>query len=116
MSMQTTLAKTEYLPLKEVSRPIPPVLDEEKISKMIETLKAHEHKSSESDESALPPPDVLVIRRNGKTHYFAFGGCHRFQAYDRLNTDKILCRLIPCTVDQLKLYLGSSAETLLERI
>lgn len=116
MSMQTTLAKTEYLPLNEISRPIPPVLDEEKIAKMIETLKAREQSSDESAESALPPPDVLVIRKNGKTHYFAFGGCHRFQAYDRLKTEQVLCRLIPCTVDQLKLYLGSSAETLLERV
>lgn len=118
--MQTTLAKTEYLPLKEISRPIPPVLDEDKIAKMVETLKSSQKTSSDGQENdqepALPPPDVLVIRKNGKTHYFAFGGCHRFQAYDRLKTEKILCRLIPCTVDQLKLYLGSSAETLLERI
>lgn len=113
MSMQTKLAKTAYLPLSEISRPIPPVLDEEKILSMIETLKNSESKENDEDPP-LPPVDVLVVKKEGKTHYFAFGGCHRFQAYDRLQTDKVFCRLLPCTVSQLKLYLGSSAETLLE--
>lgn len=64
----------------------------------------------------LPPVDVLAIRENGETKYFAFGGCHRFQAYERISKTKpgtetmVKCRILPATKSQLQLYLGSSTD------
>jgi sulfiredoxin len=57
----------------------------------------------------LPPVDVLAVREKGETYYFAFGGCHRFQAYERFDGEKLVkCKILPATKNQLKLYLGGS--------
>ena len=39
------------------------------------------------DVGELPPVDVFKVREEGKSYYFAFGGCRRFQAYDRIGSE-----------------------------
>lgn len=108
MSIQTRGLKEEYVSLHEIRRPIPPVLDYQKIDAMVSTLKgvpmgSATCKVEDITEGELPPIDVFKIREKGKTYYFAFGGCHRFQAYDRLSQEDdskeilVKSRIIPAT-------------------
>ena len=126
MSMYTSRLATEYVPLSEIKRPIPPVLDYQKIDAMLSTLKGVPMESATckvEDISAgeLPPIDVFKIRENGKNFYFAFGGCHRFQAYDRISkeTEKevmVKSRILPATRKSLRIYLGASVDTLFDSV
>ncbi|KAG8203948.1 hypothetical protein L150_01892 [Candida albicans Ca529L] len=126
MSMYTSRLATEYVPLSEIKRPIPPVLDYQKIDAMLSTLKGVPMESATckvEDISAgeLPPIDVFKIRENGKNFYFAFGGCHRFQAYDRISkeTEKevmVKSRILPATRKSLRIYLGASVDALFDSV
>ncbi|CCF57386.1 hypothetical protein KAFR_0C03950 [Kazachstania africana CBS 2517] len=126
MSLQTSNLKTSQIPLSQIRRPIPPVLDHAKIESMVSTMKGIPMSSmtcslqdSINCNGQLPPIDVMQIKENDNLYYFAFGGCHRFQAYDKIametNNPDILvnCKLIPSTRNQLRLYLGQSVDTLL---
>ncbi|KAH3900130.1 related to Sulfiredoxin [Saccharomycodes ludwigii] len=123
MSIQSrNIHNIQYIPLSDIKRPIPPVLDYDKIDAMVSTLKGtpKESKTCSLEEAQnlngeLPPIDVLCLRENNKNNYFAFGGCHRFQAYDKLQKEedgkqvKVRCKVLPITRSQLGLYLGSSS-------
>lgn len=117
MSIQSGhIGKISYIPLEQIKRPIQPVLDHSKIDSMVSTLNGTPAPSSTCSlqeakdlNGELPPIDVLAIREEGETYYFAFGGCHRFQAYERFNGEKLVkCKVLPATKTQLKLYLGGS--------
>ncbi|EGV65360.1 hypothetical protein PSN45_002482 [Yamadazyma tenuis] len=120
MSIQTANIKVSEVPLSQIRRPIPPVLDYQKIDAMVSTLNGVPMASAtcpieEISSGELPPIDVFRVREEGKDYYFAFGGCHRFQAYDRINTDgtkevMVKCKLLPATRKTLKLYLGGSVD------
>ncbi|SCU99459.1 LADA_0H19900g1_1 [Lachancea dasiensis] len=123
MSIQTGgLLRVSHIPLSQIRRPIAPVLDYQKIDAMVSTLKGTPQASktctledATAMNSELPPIDVLCVRDQGETYYFAFGGCHRFQAYDRIRDQtgeevQVRCKLIPATKSQLKLYVGSSID------
>lgn len=124
MSLQSSRLKEEYVPLNQIRRPIPPVLDVQKIDAMVSTLNGSPMASAtctlENIKSGeLPPIDVFLVRQQGKSYYFAFGGCHRFQAYDRLseNGEKevmVKCRILPATKQTLKVYLGSSVDEMFD--
>jgi sulfiredoxin len=120
MSLQTSLLKLEYIPLNEIRRPIPPVLDHDKINLMVSTLNCVPMASATCEVAdivagELPPIDVFKVREHGKNYYFAFGGCHRFQAYERLGPESLVkCRILPATRDSLKVYLGGSADAMFE--
>lgn len=125
MSLQTSLLKIEYVPLSEIRRPIPPVLDTQKIEAMVSTLKGVPQASAtcaieNMTAGELPPIDVFLVKENGKKCYFAFGGCHRFQAYDKLNLEgkagevSVKCKILPATRKTLKVYLGSSVDSMFE--
>lgn len=125
MSLQSSLVKEDYVPLNEIRRPIPPVLDYQKIDAMVSTLQGNPMASAtcgleDITSGELPPIDVFKVREQGKNYYFAFGGCHRFQAYDRLNDGKkevmVKARLLPATRKTLKVYLGASVDEMFEPI
>lgn len=126
MSLQSSNLKIDYVPLRLIKRPIPPVLDMQKIDAMESTLKGSPMASAtcslgEIESGELPPIDVFRVREEGKDYFFAFGGCHRFQAYDRLdkNGEKetmVKCKLLPATRKTLKLYLGASVDEMFKEI
>ncbi|KAK9319995.1 ParB/Sulfiredoxin [Lipomyces orientalis] len=108
MSIQTSnLNRISFLPLASIRRPIVPVLDEDKIGRMIETLSRTD---PEAIDDGLPPIDVLRVRKNGKDWYFGFGGCHRFQAYERTGKQTVKCKIVPVTESMLKMYVGGSVD------
>lgn len=125
MSIQSNQIKESYVPLDQIRRPIPPVLDYQKIDAMVSTLSGTPMESAtctmENIQSGeLPPIDVFRVREQGKDYYFAFGGCHRFQAYDKMNEKgqsqtMVKCRLLPATRKTLKLYLGASVDEMFKK-
>lgn len=117
MSMQTrNLTKVTEVPLSDIIRPIMPVLDNTKIDTMVNTLNNNPTPSTTCKmedivSGELPPIDVLCVSHKGTRKYFAFGGCHRFQAYEKSGRQMVRCKVLPCTKDMLKVYLGSSVES-----
>lgn len=129
MSIQSgNLNRISYIPLSQIKRPIPPVLDYNKIDAMVGTLsgKPMASKTCSLEEASemngeLPPIDVMCVRENGENYYFAFGGCHRFQAYERINAQgeqeaMVRCKILPATRKQLRLYVGSSVDKMFEDV
>ncbi|XP_074604387.1 sulfiredoxin [Brevipalpus obovatus] len=91
------------IPMDAIIRPLIPVLDEKKVKSLMETIK------TEESIEKVPPIDVLwVVGSEGGNYYFSFGGCHRFEANKRLNRPFIRAKLIRSTLDDIKVYLGSS--------
>ncbi|KAH3792814.1 hypothetical protein DPMN_146313 [Dreissena polymorpha] len=102
------ISEVHNVPMRVIIRPIPSVLEEEKVLSLIETIKNPETRGS------VPPIDILWITgRQGGDYYYSFGGCHRYEAYKRLNVETIPCKLVRSTVDNLKIYLGGSLPDLL---
>ncbi|AQZ16448.1 SRX1 (YKL086W) [Zygosaccharomyces parabailii] len=123
MSVQTgNLNRITEIPLSQIRRPIAPVLDHSKIDAMVSTLDGQPMASAtctleqaQELKGQLPPVDVLCVRERGQTYYFAFGGCHRFQAYERRAAREqrdvpVRSKVIPATRHQLKLYVGASVD------
>ncbi|KAI5951470.1 hypothetical protein KGF54_004544 [Candida jiufengensis] len=121
MSIQTQGLKDEYIPLNQIRRPIPPVLDHQKIDSMVSTLKGTPMASKtatleEITAGELPPVDVFKVREQGHNYYFIMNSCHRLQAYDRIAKEEnkpdllIKCKVLPSTRKTLKLYLGGSVD------
>lgn len=116
MSIQTrNIHRVSEVPLNEIIRPIMPVLDNIKINTMVNTLNGEPTASTTCKledivSGELPPIDVLCVSHKGHKKYFAFGGCHRFQAYEKSGKPMVRCKVLPCTKDMLKVYLGSSVE------
>lgn len=104
------------------------MLDHQKIDAMLSTLKGKPAASNtcslqdaEAMQGQLPPIDVLCVRHNDQTFYFAFGGCHRFQAYERQaqhteSDPMVRCKILPATKQQLSLYVGSSLDGMFEDV
>ncbi|CAN3365086.1 sulfiredoxin [Diutina catenulata] len=118
MSFYTSNLRIEEVPLDEIRRPIPPVLDHDKINAMASTLKGTPMASAtcgleDITAGELPPVDVFKVRHKGESYYFAFGGCHRLQAYDRVGPNTLVrCKILPATPKSLRLYLGSSVDSI----
>lgn len=125
MSLQSSQLKINYVPLSQIRRPIPPVLDLQKIDAMVSTLNGVPMASAtckidQITSGELPPIDVFKVRELGKDYYFAFGGCHRFQAYDKKSKEAhepmVKCKILPATRKTLRVYLGASVDEMFAEI
>ncbi|XP_055896417.1 sulfiredoxin-1-like isoform X2 [Biomphalaria glabrata] len=102
------ITEVHNVPLHILIRPIPSILDEEKVKSLMETIE------SEEVQNVVPPIDILWIKgRLGGDYYYSFGGCHRYEAYKKLKRETIPCKIFKSTIEDLRSYLGSSTPDLL---
>ncbi|BFZ20133.1 hypothetical protein BsWGS_23172 [Bradybaena similaris] len=102
------ITEVHNVPMRVLIRPIPSVLDETKVASLMETIQNPE------TVDKVPPIDILWVKgRKGGDYYYSFGGCHRYEAYKRLKSETIPCKIFKSTVEDLKSYLGGSTPDLL---
>ncbi|RUS81480.1 hypothetical protein EGW08_010778 [Elysia chlorotica] len=95
------------VPMRVLIRPFPSVLDEKKVKSLMETIE------DPKTVDLVPPIDILwIIGRKGGDYYYSFGGCHRYEAYKRLEREFIPCKIFKSTINDLQSYLGGSTPDL----
>jgi sulfiredoxin len=88
------------VPVSAIIRPIASELDECKVEAFMQDMQRGDR---------FTPIEVLWVQRDGKNYYFAFGGCHRWAATQRLGLETIRARLIKTLASSISLYLGASS-------
>ncbi|CCH57878.1 hypothetical protein TBLA_0A00770 [Henningerozyma blattae CBS 6284] len=129
MSLQTRNLPITLVPLSQIHRPIQPELDQQKIESMVQTMSGRPTASSTcslqqaiDSNGQLPAVDVLKVKEPSGEYYFAFGGCHRLQAYDKLKPKSgdadvmVRCKVLNVTRKQIKMYVGNSIDTMFQQV
>ncbi|EJT99988.1 hypothetical protein DACRYDRAFT_81619 [Dacryopinax primogenitus] len=94
------------VPLRIINRPIMPEIDEEKVTTFMEDMEAgDDFPPIEVLRVVLPPVDDGEIERR---YYFSFGGCHRYEACQRLGRSSIKCKIIDVQGHIIRQHLGAS--------
>lgn len=94
--------EVHQIPLGVIKRPLVPSVNEAKVESLCDTI--------ESEPAKVPPVTVLWIKGSeGGNYYYAFGGCHRYEAYKRLGKETIPAIIQKSTLENLKTVLGASA-------
>lgn len=100
------IREVHNVPFAVITRPVPSELDEDKVRSLMNSI------ASEEERGAVPPIDVLWVQKSDaasdqpRNYYFAFGGCHRYEAYKRLNRSHIPCKLIKVDESVLATHTG----------
>lgn len=90
------------IPMAVIRRPLVPAVNEEKVASLCETIQTEPEK--------VPPVTVMWIKGSeGGNYYYAFGGCHRYEAHKRLEKETIPAIIQVSTLDNLRTILGASA-------
>lgn len=98
----------EEVPMDVIIRPLVLEVNDKKVQSLMDTLE------DSTKASSVPPIDVLWIRgREGGNYFYSFGGCHRYTAHKRLGRKTISAKLVKSTIDDLRVYLGSSTPDLI---
>ncbi|KAL6940859.1 hypothetical protein ACO0QE_004777 [Hanseniaspora vineae] len=141
MSMQSGHnKKIEYIPIRQIIRPIQPQLDLQKVDAMVSTMKGVPMASqtctleqASNMNGELPAVDIFKLTRRvpvahdgnnntdnsetvTKDFYFSFASCHRLTSYERLQNETpdkevlVKCKVYPAIESQLRLYMGASLD------
>ncbi|KAL7338865.1 sulfiredoxin [Rhodotorula toruloides] len=129
----TPTSPTVDVPLAVINRPVPSQLDEGKVLRFMEDIQRADFplvspplpplcndsfaileflilRPNEQKGDDLTPIEVLrCVAPDGQKYFFAFGGCHRYEAHKRLKSETIPGRIINVPPSAIRMYLGASA-------
>ncbi|GAA5907055.1 hypothetical protein JCM6882_005157 [Rhodosporidiobolus microsporus] len=92
-------APTVQVPMSVINRPLPSELDQSKVERFMEDI--------EKGDDFTPIEVLRTIAPDGQQYYFAFGGCHRYEAHKRLKSETIPGRIINVPPASIRMYLGA---------
>lgn len=105
MSIHTRSVKEIHeMPFSAITRGLPLELDQDKVESLMATIQ------NPATRHLVPPIDVMWVQGRDPTnnYYFAFGGCHRYEAHRRLGMSTIRAKIVRVTPSEVRTYLGSS--------
>lgn len=109
MSIHTrSIKEIHEMPFSVITRGLPLELDQSKVESLVSTLQNPETKH------LVPPIDVMWVQGENpnNNYYFAFGGCHRYEAHRRLGLPTIRAKIVRGTHADVRTYLGSATPEL----
>ncbi|DBB12044.1 TPA: Sulfiredoxin [Trebouxia sp. C0006] len=90
-------APVHDVPMHVIHRPLQSTTDENKVRTFVREMQRGDD---------FTPIEVLWVQKGDDDFYFAFGGCHRWEAHKRLSRPTIKAKLVKTTPKSLSIYLG----------